>query len=161
MGDTLVDDLVAATALGVASGDLAERLQWAGDASIYRLVPRAVVLARHAADVRAAMVVAARHRVAVCFRAGGTSLSGQAVSDGILIVVSRHLRAIRVHPGAALVSCQPGAVGAWVNAALAPHGRRIGPDPASLQAAEIGGIVANNASGMCCGVAENSYRTIA
>ncbi len=161
MGDTLVDDLIAATAPGVALGDLAERLQWAGDASIYRLVPRAVVLVRHAGDVRAVMLVAARHRVAVCFRAGGTSLSGQAVSDGILIVVSRHLRAIRVHPGAALVSCQPGAVGAWVNAALAPHGRRIGPDPASLQAAEIGGIVANNASGMCCGVAENSYRTIA
>ncbi|HYE05731.1 MAG TPA: FAD-binding and (Fe-S)-binding domain-containing protein [Planctomycetota bacterium] len=139
--------------------DLAARLQWAGDASVYRLIPRVVLLARSVDDVRVALAHAAEADVPCCFRAGGTSLSGQAVSDGLLIVISR-LRGIRVLDGGARVACQPGAVGSWVNAALAPHGRRIGPDPASIQAAEIGGIVANNASGMCCGVAENSYRTV-
>ncbi len=140
--------------------DLATRLTWANDASIYRLVPRVVVFPRRAEDVPAVLRVASATGTPVCFRAGGTSLSGQAVTDGILIVISRHLRGIRVHPGAGHVSCGPGAVGAWVNAALAPYGRKIGPDPASIQAAEIGGIVANNASGMCCGVAENSYHTV-
>ena len=143
------------------STDLAVRLAWANDASIYRLVPAVVVFPRHAEDVAVILRLASLHAVPVCFRAGGTSLSGQAVTDGILVVISRHLRRIRVLPGAERVACQPGAVGSWVNAALAPHGRRIGPDPASIQAAEIGGIVANNASGMCCGVHENSYHTIA
>lgn len=141
-------------------GDPVDRAQWAGDASIYHLIPRVVVIPRDVEEVQSVLAIAAAERVPVCFRAGGTSLSGQAVTDGILIVISRHLRGIRVHPGAEHVSCGPGAVGAWVNAALAPHGRRIGPDPASIQAAEIGGIVANNASGMCCGVADNSYHTV-
>jgi D-lactate dehydrogenase len=48
-----------------------------------------------------------------------------------------------------------------VNRRLAPHGKKIGPDPASIGAAKIGGIAANNASGMCCGTAQNSYRTLA
>ena len=140
--------------------ELADRLQWAGDASIYHLVPRLVVLPRGPEDVQAVLGVAHDYQVPVCFRAGGTSLSGQAVTDGILIVVSRHMRSIDVIKDGAEVVCGPGAVGAWVNAALAPLHKRIGPDPASIQAAEIGGIVANNASGMCCGVHENSYRTV-
>ena len=51
--------------------------------------------------------------------------------------------------------------GGQVNSLLAPYGRKIGPDPASINAAMIGGIAANNASGMCCGTAENSYKTVA
>lgn len=143
----------------VCAGE-ADRLQWAGDASMYRLVPQVVVFVRDAADVQAVLSVARTHRVPVCFRAGGTSLSGQAITDGILIVVSRFMRGITVLADGAQVRCAPGAVGAWVNAALARHGRKLGPDPASIQAAEIGGIVANNASGMCCGIHHNSYRTV-
>jgi len=135
----------------------ADRLQWAGDASIYHLVPKAVAFPECVTDVQALFA----RGEAITFRAGGTSLSGQAVSDGILAVVSAHWRSIDVLNDGAQVRCGPGAVGAWVNAALAPHGKKIGPDPASIQAAEIGGIVANNASGMCCGIAHNSYRTIA
>ena len=136
--------------------DLADRLQWAGDASIYHLVPLMVAFPETVADVQALIA----RREPLTFRAGGTSLSGQAVTEGILAVVSRHWREITVLNGGARVRCGPGAVGAWVNAALAGHARRLGPDPASLQAAEIGGIVANNASGMCCGIADNSYRTV-
>ncbi|GDY14292.1 4Fe-4S ferredoxin [Planctomycetota bacterium] len=160
MTEPIAADLRAVLPGPVVVDDLAGRLAWANDASIYLLVPRVVVIVRHAADVQAVLAVAARHRVPVCFRAGGTSLSGQAVTDGILVVVSRHLRGITVTADGLQVTAQPGAVGAWVNAALAGHGRRIGPDPASIQAAEIGGIVANNASGMCCGVHENSYQTV-
>ena len=156
----LLDALTTRLPAGLFSCLLADRLLWAEDASIYRLVPRAVVFPPSAAEVQTVLALAVEHGIPVCFRAGGTSLSGQAVTDGILIVVSRDWRRIDVLDHGARVRCQPGAVGAWVNAALAPHGRRIGPDPASIQAAEIGGIVANNASGMCCGVHENSYRTI-
>ncbi len=160
MTDLLVNSLLGKLDPDLVKADLADRLQWAGDASIYHLVPRVVVLPRVAEDVRAVMVVAQAHQVPVCFRAGGTSLSGQAVTDGILIVVSRYMREIAVLDNGERVQCGPGAVGAWVNAALQDFHKRIGPDPASIQAAEIGGIVANNASGMCCGVHENSYRTI-
>jgi hypothetical protein len=55
----------------------------------------------------------------------------------------------------------PGIIGAEVNRRLAPLGRKIGPDPASINAAKIGGIAANNSSGMCCGTAQNSYNTLA
>jgi D-lactate dehydrogenase len=160
MDDELFAELTATLGSAAVLGGLIDREQWSGDASIYRLVPRVVVLPRSASEVQTVLRIAARHAAPVCFRAGGTSLSGQAVSDGILVVVSRHLRAIRVLDHGERVACAPGAVGAWVNAALAPHDRRIGPDPASMQAAEIGGIVANNASGMCCGVADNSYHTV-
>jgi len=160
MTDPLIAELRARLPAGCVLDALADRLAWANDASIYRLVPRVVVLPRDAVGISAILAAARHHRVPVCLRAGGTSLSGQAVTDGILVVISRHLRAIEVLDGGASVRCQPGAVGAWVNVALAPWGRRIGPDPASIQAAEIGGIVANNASGMCCGVHENSYRTV-
>ena len=160
MQDPLAVRLASTCGPDQVFADIADRSQWAADASIYHLVPRVVVIPRDVGAVQRTLRIAAQEHVPVCFRAGGTSLSGQAVTDGILIVVSRHLRGILVNADASLVSCGPGAVGAWVNAALAPHGRRIGPDPASMQAAEIGGIVANNASGMCCGVAENSYHTI-
>src|SRR5512133_2357169 len=53
-----------------------------------------------------------------------------------------------------------GVVGAEADLARAPHGRELGPGPASIGACMIGGIAANNASGMCCGTAQNSYRTV-
>ena len=61
---------------------------------------------------------------------------------------------------AARIWTQPGVIGGHLNRLLAAHGTRIGPDPASIDAAMIGGIVANNSSGMCCGVAQNSYHTL-
>ena len=160
MTDPLIATLSQVTSPDIVKGELADRLQWAGDASIYHLIPRVVVLARDGLDVQIILRIAQQFKVKVCFRAGGTSLSGQAVTDGILIVVSRYMRNITVSDDASMVTCEPGAVGSWVNAALAPHHKRIGPDPASIQAAEIGGIIANNASGMCCGVHENSYQTV-
>ena len=55
---------------------------------------------------------------------------------------------------------QPGATIGAVNARLAPLGYKLGPDPASESAATVGGVVANNSSGMACGTEFNSYRTI-
>ena len=94
------------------------------------------------------------------FRSGGTSLSGQGVTDGLLVDVRRHFQAVEVLDGGARVRVQPGVTVRQLNARLAPYGRKFGPDPASEAACTIGGVVANNSSGMACGTVENSYRTL-
>jgi D-lactate dehydrogenase len=137
-----------------------DRLARASDASMYRIVPEVVVRPRDASDVRTILDIARALKQPVTYRAAGTSLSGQAVGGGILVDLSLDWGRFRIEDAGARVWAQPGVIGGLLNRALSPHGRRIGPDPASIDAAMIGGIVANNASGMCCGVAQNSYHTI-
>jgi D-lactate dehydrogenase len=137
-----------------------DRLGRSGDASIYRLIPEVVVRPRDAAEVRALLAYATAERRHLTFRAAGTSLSGQAVSDDILVELGPFWKQSRVLDGGRRVWAQPGVVGGYLNRLLAPLRARIGPDPASIDAAMLGGILANNASGMCCGIVENSYRTL-
>jgi D-lactate dehydrogenase len=133
---------------------------WASDASFYRPVPRAVVLAADVDEVRALFRLSHEIRAPLTFRASGTSLSGQAVTDGILVEVKRHWRGIEVLDGGARVRVQPGVLGGQANQALRAFGAKIGPDPASLASCALGGILANNASGKCCGVTQNAYHTL-
>ena len=93
-------------------------------------------------------------------RSGGTSLSGQAVTDGILVDVRKGFRTTQVLDDGARIRTQPGLTVLRLNAELARYGRKIGPDPASESACTIGGVVANNSSGMACGTVENTYRTL-
>ena len=137
-----------------------DRLARASDASMYRIVPEVVVRPRDASDVRTVLDIARALKQPITYRAAGTSLSGQAVGRGILVDLSLDWGRFRIEEAGARVWAQPGVVGGLLNRALATHGRRIGPDPASIDAAMIGGIVANNASGPCCGVGQNSYHTI-
>jgi D-lactate dehydrogenase len=132
----------------------------AADASFYRLIPRAVVRPRGIEDIQALFAFSRRERIPLTFRAAGTSLSGQAVTDGLLVDVARHFRGVAVLDAGCRVQVQPGVIGARVNQVLKPYGRKIGPDPASINAAMMGGILSNNSSGMCCGVAQNSYHTL-
>ena len=148
-------------AVGVAPGIRAtDRLAAAHDGSHYLLTPQAVVTARDAAEVAATMRAARRAGVPVTFRSGGTSLSGQAGTDGVLIDTRKHFRAVHVLQGGELVRTGPGATVRSVNTRLIRHGRKLGPDPASEIACTIGGVVANNSSGMCCGTHANTYRTL-
>lgn len=133
---------------------------YASDASLYRLMPRAVVQPTSEEEVRALLHYATREKIPLTFRTAGTSLSGQAVTDGLLIDLSKHWSRLEVLDGGARVRLQPGIVGGRVNAELLRYGRRIGPDPASIDACMIGGILANNSSGMCCGTRENAYQTL-
>jgi D-lactate dehydrogenase len=137
------------------------RLAFGTDASFYRLLPEVVVRVESIGEVSTVLREASSRDLAVTFRAAGTSLSGQAVSDSILVMLGRSWRGMEVLDGGARIRLQPGVVGSAANAVLAPFGRKIGPDPASINAAMVGGIAANNASGMCCGTAQNSYRTLA
>ncbi len=137
-----------------------QRIAWAFDASFYRLIPRAVVFPKTIDEVRSIFRFSRTRRIPMTFRSAGTSLSGQAVSDGILVEVARHWRRARVEDDGKSIRVQPGVIGAHANLSLRPYKRKIGPDPASLSTCTLGGILANNSSGMCCGVTRNAYHTI-
>ncbi|MDB6443184.1 FAD-binding and (Fe-S)-binding domain-containing protein [Pseudomonas sp. 21TX0197] len=136
-------------------------LAFGTDASFYRLIPKLVVWVESEDEVVALLQLAQRDQVPVTFRAAGTSLSGQAISDSVLIVLGDNWNGREIREQGSQIRLQPGVIGAQANAWLAPFGRKIGPDPASINACKIGGIVANNASGMCCGTAQNTYHTLA
>ncbi|WP_369302490.1 FAD-binding and (Fe-S)-binding domain-containing protein [Pseudomonas sp. N2-5-1-1] len=136
-------------------------LAFGTDASFYRLIPQLVIRVESEDEVVALLQLAQRDRVPVTFRAAGTSLSGQAISDSVLIVLGDNWNGREIRGQGTQIRLQPGVIGAQANAWLAPFGRKIGPDPASINACKIGGIVANNASGMCCGTAQNTYHTLA
>jgi D-lactate dehydrogenase len=139
---------------------LIDRIAYANDASYFRLVPQAVVQPNSIGEIQALFKFSQQNNIPMTFRAAGTSLSGQAVTDGILVDISKHWGSYSVEDNARLIRTGPGVVGGFLNNVLKPFGRRIGPDPASIDACMLGGILANNSSGMCCGVTENSYRTI-
>ena len=141
--------------------DPLRRITWGTDASFYRLVPKIVVVVEDEQEVVRVLGLCAGARVPVTFRAAGTSLSGQAISDSVLVVLGDGWRGCVPSADGATIALQPGVIGAAANRRLAPFARKIGPDPASIDAAMIGGIAANNASGMCCGTAQNSYQTLA
>lgn len=146
--------------LDFVSHDWADRLVHAHDASVYRMVPQGVARPDSLDDVLRLIALARAERTGLTFRTGGTSLSGQAVTHGTLVLLARGWDRFEIVGGGQKITCGPAVRGAVANAALAKFEKRIGPDPASIQAACIGGIVANNASGMCCGTEENSYKTI-
>ena len=140
--------------------DPLRRLTWGTDGSFYRLIPQLVVVIESEDEVAKMLALCARYHAPVTFRAAGTSLSGQAVTDSVLLLLGDNWRRIRVTDDGTLIHLQPGVIGAAANRRLATLGRKIGPDPASIDTAMIGGIAANNASGMCCGTAQNSYQTL-
>lgn len=141
--------------------DALSTLAFGTDASFYRLIPKLVIRVESEDEVVELLRLARRDQVSVTFRAAGTSLSGQAISDSLLIVLGDNWNGKEVRGQGKQIRLQPGVIGAQANAWLAPFGRKIGPDPASINACKIGGIVANNASGMCCGTAQNTYHTLA
>ncbi len=153
-------DLVALLGDEVVLTEPIDLIRFATDASPYRMFPRAVVLSRSIADVQSVLAYAQRKGVPVTFRAAGTSLSGQAQGDGILVESLRNWIGCTVEDGGRRLRSRPGTILARANAALKPYGYRLGPDPASKAACTVGGVIANNASGMCCGTTENSYRTL-
>ncbi|MEV4071846.1 FAD-binding and (Fe-S)-binding domain-containing protein [Nonomuraea fuscirosea] len=154
--DPAVLATVEAAVPGIARTRAGDRLGMAHDASHYLLTPQAVLVPESAEQVAALL----RTGLPLTFRSGGTSLSGQGVSEHLLVDTRRHFRGIEVLDEGERVRVQPGAVLRQVNARLAPYGRKLGPDPASESACTIGGVVANNSSGMTCGTHANTYRTL-
>jgi len=138
----------------------AKRLAFGVDASFYRLVPQIVLMLDTEEEVVTVLKESAMANLAVTFRAAGTSLSGQAQSESILIMLTTRWRDYEILDLGLKIKLGPGVIGADANKYLLPYGRKIGPDPASINTCKVAGIAANNASGMCCGVAQNSYHTL-
>ena len=140
--------------------DYTRRLAYGVDASFYRLMPQLVLILDNESEVVRVIKAAAQAKLPVTFRAAGTSLSGQAQSDSILIMLTNNWRDHEILDLGLKIKLGPGVIGADANQYLLPYGRKIGPDPASINTCKVAGIAANNASGMCCGVAQNSYHTL-
>ncbi len=135
-------------------------LAFGTDASFYRLIPKLVIKARDEKEVSFILTQCSGLNIPVTFRAAGTSLSGQAVTDSVLVLATDNWKNYSISDDGLTINLQPGLVGDHINLLLAPYGRKMGPDPASINAATIGGIVANNASGMSSGTGDNAYNTI-
>ncbi len=135
-------------------------IRYASDASPYRRLPAVVVMAHDAADVARVLDYARRAGVPVNFRGGGTSLNGQAQTDGIMIDVRRWFSGVKVEDDGRRARLKSGTLLGLANRMLERHGYRLGPDPASKDIATIGGVIANNSGGMRCGVEWDSYSTV-
>ena len=137
-----------------------DRLSYCRDASVYRMVPEAVAKPKNENEIEDLFNYSRNNKIPITFRTAGTSLSGQSVTNGILVEVKDHWNRFRVLDGGNKIFLQPGVNGATANQMLSSYNRKIGPDPASINAACIGGIVSNNSSGMVCGTEHNSYNTL-
>lgn len=140
--------------------DSLRRFAWGTDAGFYRLTPELVIRTKDEAEVASLIKIASTYKIPLTFRAAGTSLSGQAVSDSVLVIAGKHWEDYEVLDNGERIRLQPGVIGSKVNEYLKPYGRKFGPDPASIKSCMVGGIVMNNASGMSCGTHANSDRTL-
>lgn len=138
---------------------LIDLVAYASDAGFYYLRPKAVVQPISEIEIIALFRFSHEQQIPLTFRTGGTSLSGQAITDGILVDLSQYWNQVKVEEQGELIRVQPGITGSMVNAHLKRYQRKIGPDPSSIDAAMMGGILSNNSSGMCCGVKLNAYHT--
>jgi D-lactate dehydrogenase len=135
-------------------------LAYGTDASFYRLIPKLLVRVESENEVVAVLRDCRALKIPLTFRAGGTSLSGQSLSDSVLVQLGPSWRGLEINSEGSEITLQPGVIGSHANIRLQPYQRKIGPDPASINSAMIGGIAANNSSGMCCGTAQNTYNTV-
>ena len=140
--------------------DYLRRFAYGIDASCYAYVPRVVVRAVNESEIINLFTLSQKYNTPLTFRAAGTSLSGQACSDSVLVLANAFWQDIEIIGNAESIKCSCGVIGVEANEALKPYGKKIGPDPATINNAMIGGIFSNNSSGMCCGVKQNSYNTI-
>jgi D-lactate dehydrogenase len=155
-----VKDISSVVSLDRIYDDDLRLLTWGTDAGFYRLLPKLVIRAKDEREIITILKSASKHKLPVTFRAAGTSLSGQAITDSILVVAGKNWENYRILDNGQAIALQPGIIGGRVNAILQPYHRIFSPDPASKNSAMVGGIVINNASGMNCGTHANSDRIL-
>ena len=160
---SLADVVAEITHAGLFSGTFDDsdlrRAVWSRDASHYRIVPEGTARVSTLRDVADILAAANRRGLGVTFRSGGSSLSGQTLGEGLVVDVRTGFQRI-LSIGSDRVKVEPGVSISRVNGHLLKSGQKVGPDPASMIVSTIGGAVANNSSGMTCGVERNSYATI-
>jgi len=135
-------------------------LAYGTDASFYRLIPKLVIKVENDTEVQRLIRTADEFEIPLTFRAAGTSLSGQSITDSVLVVIEDSWKNFKILNNGSQISLQPGVIGAQANLALLSYNKKMGPDPASIDHAKIAGIAANNASGMTSGTKNNIYNTL-
>ena len=136
------------------------KLAYGTDASFYSLTPKIVVVINSGEEAKEVLKISDMLEIPITFRAAGSSVSGQSISDSVLVMLSRDWREFEIKEGGDVITLSPATIGDWANEALKSYDKKLGPDPASIRTGFISGIVANNASGMCAGVEQNSYNTL-
>ena len=139
---------LSAAILGELRTDQLHRILYATDASVYRELPRAVAFPASEADIVTCVRFAIKHKLPITPRAGGTSLAGQAVGNGLIVDVSKFLNnilEINIEEGYAVV--EPGVIRDQLNAALAPMGFWFGPNTSTANRCTLGGMFGNNSCG--------------
>jgi D-lactate dehydrogenase len=157
----LRDDLIALLGPTAVRSRVTDLVRYATDASPYRLFPQVVIVAESVEQIAKTLQYAKQNHRSVTFRASGSSLNGQSQGDDILIDVRNCFTGIEILEDGVYARIKPGTIISAANRALLPYNRILGPDPASSRVATIGGVVANNASGMTAGTKFNSYHTVA
>ncbi len=133
---------------GEIQQDLAHRIMYATDASIYEEQPMAVVFPKDTQDIRRLVCYCADQQLPIIPRAAGTSIAGQCVGNGVVMDVSRHMNQIlHFNPAEAEVTVQPGVVRDELNLFLQPHGLWFAPNTSTSNRATIGGMIGNNSAG--------------
>ena len=137
----LADD----TCLDASSAALA---YYSSDASIYRVVPTVVARPRNQAELIAVVRTALQAGMPITPRGAGTSVAGNAVGEGLILDLGRHLNhVISIDKEAMTAVVEPGVVQSVLQQAAAPYGLRFGPDPGTSDRCTIGGMIGNNACG--------------
>ena len=139
---------------------ISDLVRYASDASPYRYIPKVIAQPKNIDHIAAIFRNCIRKGRHATFRAGGTSLNGQSQGDDILIDVRQHWSGWKVEDNGERIRCNVGTTLGRINEVLKPYARRMGPDPASFNAATIGGVLANNAGGMRCRPLIDSYHSI-
>lgn len=135
-------------------------ISYSYDASFYALKPLLVVRPKNIEEIQILFKIVNQEKIPLTFRTAGTSLSGQSITNGILADIGYYWKNYEILNKGESIVLEPGIIGSHANEFLKKYHRKIGPDPASINSCMIGGILANNASGMCCGVENNSYHTL-
>ncbi len=140
--------------------DYMHNLAYGTDGSFYRLMPKIVLIVENGDEAQKVMEISNNLDIPIVFRAAGSSVSGQSITDSVLVALSRDWRGVEIKDGGETITMKPATIGDVANIELESYGKKLGADPASIRTAFISGIVANNASGMSAGVANNSYNTL-
>src|ERR1700722_4283330 len=159
--EELKTDLIEMLGEDLVRHRISDLVRYASDASPYRYIPSVILQPKNVDHIAAIFRYCIDNSRHATFRAGGTSLNGQSQGDDILVDVRQHWSGWAVEDNGSRIRCNVGTTLGRINEVLKPYARRMGPDPASINAATIGGVLANNAGGMRCRPAIDSYHSIA
>lgn len=139
---------LAETIVGEVETDHLHRVLYATDASVYRTLPVAVVYPKQKSDIQSVVRFASKYQLSITPRAGGTSLAGQAVGDGVIVDVSRYLvNILEINVAEGWVRVEPGVIRDELNAVLRPLGYWFGPNTSTANRCTLGGMLGNNSCG--------------